>query len=671
MKHSDKGRQLTYAAILGSILFISLIYLYKIKFYPPCGGDEASLSSIFYRIRAFGDAQYAVFYPSSVYDLGLLRGTPFASAFACREFFHLLFGFSPELGRIFSSILMLSSTLIVIGVCKKTFPKLTPASLILLAIAIGLTPSMIFNARGMRTEQEILFLGILGTLGLLFFLYKSKHKLLLWIISGISMGIAGSTHPFGIVFPGVMLYCLLVHHKGWHRLDHLTLRQRLCAWGSGICIPGIIAMCDLLPRIDNHLVFIKGVSTFQALRTQTFIDIFSQAYSGLLHQFLPDRMKASLYQLTYYSFSIEFMPFFAQWYRFIVFMSLGLAILCLIPVIRNRKKSTILPLALSCYLVIGVLCCTLLFTPNQTYHVYLSFSLSTFLCILYCTFSYNSLQHFPRPRIFSFVGKLSLYALFCLNILSACTLLRTLSSLNTHTIVSFDALSTTVESLKTDLGVPTLPNGETLTDSYTWSFAGKHAGAWATTIAELPSNKIPIAGAFRGDVIDFLINVFPTMTPIQPSIATKRRNFYKVLDTLTLKAILLAAPSKEDYYFYIKPELTKKDFRFVVMQNDVEQLSFVCEHPSSPLLEKQEDTHSLWSIPQEGLYILILPSIAKGSPTLIHVLQNGMEVKPQWQSQETTDAPRFYVFPLKQGSLHIQGLHPEQITLFDHLHPKS
>src|SRR5205814_2225052 len=104
-------------------------------------------------------------------------------------------------------------------------PKLSSLKLILISIVIGLTPAMILGARSVRYEQEILFWGVLGLFGLMMGLLTFKSRRLLWFFSGICVGLAATSHPFGIVFPYVLFGSFFLHKEAWKTFDHLTFKQ--------------------------------------------------------------------------------------------------------------------------------------------------------------------------------------------------------------------------------------------------------------------------------------------------------------------------------------------------------------------------------------------------------------------------------------------------------------
>lgn len=661
-------KKINYFFLILIFFIISIIYFYKIKFFPNFGGDESSLLNIAYRAVTFGDLHYPVFFPQSAYDAGFQRAYPPINALCFRILFHFIFGFSAELSRIFSAIITLLSLLTILVVCQKRYQHLSSWVIIPAAIVIGLTPAMVVNARSTRFEQEVLFWGVLGTFGLLTILSKSYSKRLAWFFSGFFIGLAMTTHPFGIVFPCVVLLSFFLHRKAWHVIDSLTIKQRIGAWGGGLLIPVTITLIDILYKFQGYMNYTKAAKEFYLIRKQQFIDSFSNEYSGKpFHQFLPAKIKAFLYQISHYGFSTEFMPFLVKEYTILLFLSVVLCFSFLLLIFKERNQKNILLLAISTYLAIGFFLMTFFYPPNQTYYIYLSFSLSTFVCIAYIYLLINKNREFYSKIMYCCIT-VNFFSLFLVNVIASFFLIRMLFYIDNNKQVSLDAIYKTQQKLRTDMGLPEFSLGETITDSYTWPFAGKNTGSWTTTLGGFKSHE-PIAAAFRTDAMDFFINFFPTETLVQVPEYLKRYYFHQSIGKLKLKAILVVLPSKSDYYLYVNSKFDNHPLQFLVMKNDSDIIRFTSGLPS-PELQSNETLHSdimIWNIPQDGYYFLVLNSLINGlKKEEIKFFQNETEIIPILCSQNTINAPVFYLLKLKNGLCKSHKILSKQVISFEH-----
>ena len=125
-------------------------------------------------------------------------------------------------------------------------------------ILIGLHPSLITAARSVRFEQEIALTGTLGALILPTILYTGKFiriRYLLWLLSGLCCSWAGCTHPWGGVFPVVLLAHLTWYRRDWRAADGLPWFSRMVLLGIGALLPIAATVLPMLhdPRIIESM----------------------------------------------------------------------------------------------------------------------------------------------------------------------------------------------------------------------------------------------------------------------------------------------------------------------------------------------------------------------------------------------------------------------------------
>lgn len=654
-------RKKIFNLIAGFFICVLLLctYLYKADYFPMPSGDEASLLNIPYRAITFGDLSYPVFSPQYAYDAGLARAYPPINAFFLRILYHFLVGFSLESSRVFSALLMLFSTFIAVGFCKKFFPKLSSVNIIIPSIAIGLTPAMFLSARTSRFEQEILFWGILGTLGVLILLTTAFPKRLSWFLSGICVGLAATSHPYGLVFPTVIFCTFLLHRKAWNAFDLLTLKQRIFSWGAGLSIPVVITLVDIFYKFQGYLDYLDAAKGFYNLRKNQFIEIFSNSYHGIFADVLPAQIKAALFQVSHYSLSTEFIflpAWISQLYCWIVWVGVGVIVSSFFFVKPSAKMGG-LPVILPFYLVIGFLAMTFLYPPNQTYYIYLAFVLPMSFVVV--SFYFAQLP----ARWFSFFSSGVVYVLCFLNAMALLYIMyNVIMPVRKDNLVSADFILNQVKNLNTELKLPN-NDGTTIIDSYTWAFANKSAGSWTATLGGLMPAAINGA-AFRTDALDFFINYFPTETKVQVPEAQKLKYFNDTVAALQLRAILLAVPSNQNYYFYTKPQPGINQLQLQILTSNSKFETWLSSDPVPEKKVENADAFT-WTIPQDGRYLLLLQSVSSGvNRKGITFTQQGLTIKPLQQSVETTNAPLFYLFNLQQGELQASNISSHDVVAF-------
>jgi len=655
---------LPYLFLLITVSYVSIIYFYKIKYFPGFGGDESALLNIPYRAVTFGDLRFPVYFPQSAFDMGLISGMqpPFAHAF--RSIIHIIFGFSAEASRFFSAFLMLSSSLIIIGTIKRHITN-SSLQLIISFIIISLTPGMILAARTFRIEQEVLFWGVIGLFSVLGF-SKKPHQLN-WCLSGLCLGIACSSHPFGFLFPMAFIPILLLHTQAWHSLDHLSAMRRFCFWGMGFMLPVSITFVDIIYKPYGFFKYYEGIKKLTEIRNQTFIDIFSNNYSGLFHQWLPAKIKAFLFQIGHYSLSTEFIPYFINYYSVLSFILITFLLISFFIIIKRRDDPKFLPLAISTYFIFASLLLSYAFTKNQTYYVYLSVSLSAFLCILYLTLTNNK-----GIILFQKLSTLSIgfifYGLFFLNFMSSFYLLRDAYPIQEETHLSLDTLHHKFKELRSDLKIQNHHEGETIIEPYTWPFAGKNTGSWITTLSGFhPKN--PVAAAFSANNIDFFINVFPSITPNQIPTDLKQTYFNQTLNNMNLGAIIAIAPLNDAVYFYTKKEHNNHDLYFQIINSDSEILSFRKKGNIKLEFDKtfSSPLNTTLIIPSPGYYLLVLHPGGNDPKDRIVFSQNDDEIIPEYSFDKTVYSPHFYLFHLNKSPFLAKNLSETQVMNFNEL----
>lgn len=372
---------------LGLVLaFVLFTWLFGNAHEPDCGGDESSLLNVPWRILEQGEVRY----PSglhSAFGSDRLRRFPPLSSFWLRTGFHALFGTTSVAGRTCSALLVLGGLLIGAAALR----RLTGAGPIALAsylLLVGLASPVIGAARTIRNEQEVFFLGLAGCLLLPMLQRPDRAKpaaLGLWAASGIAIGVAGSSHPWGGCYALVLAGSLLVARRGWAARDGLGALPRLVACGAGVALGVLPTLAGYLVDAEQGWAYLTWQRELYAIRELELIPWMAgrEPWSGVA-TLLGNGPAARLNALDTAAFASVGLvgTAFAPWLRAVFWLGL-LAVtarVVLALVRRERFEDPLHPLCLGLALVFPALFA--LYPPNTTYGLYGCFHVHLAVCVL-------------------------------------------------------------------------------------------------------------------------------------------------------------------------------------------------------------------------------------------------------------------------------------------------
>lgn len=372
---------------LGLVLALVLFtWLFGNAHEPDCGGDESSLLDVPWRIIEQGEVRY----PSmlhSAFGSDRLRRFPPLSSFWLRTGFHALFGVTSVAGRTCSALLVLGGLLIGAAALR----RLTGAGPVALAsylLLVGLASPVIEAARTIRNEQEVLLFGLVGCL-LLPLLHRPDRArpaaLALWAGSGLAVGLAGASHPWGGCYGLVLAGSLLLARGGWAARDGLGALPRLVACGAGLALGILPTLAGYLVDAEQGLAYLAWQRRLYAIRELELIPwMAGRGPWSWLAPLLGSGPAARLNALDTAAFASTGlgMPGFAPWLRPGFYLGLlavsARALLALVR--RERFEDPLHPLCLGLALVFPALFA--LYPPNTTYGLYACFHVHLAVCLL-------------------------------------------------------------------------------------------------------------------------------------------------------------------------------------------------------------------------------------------------------------------------------------------------
>ncbi|MSQ94963.1 MAG: hypothetical protein EXR98_10470 [Gemmataceae bacterium] len=361
------------------LAFVAWSYFFQIKNFPHPHGDESSLLNIPYRFCEYGDAGYPAVYAHS-FGAEKIRPYPPVAAFTMRNAYHAVVGFSPLKSRVFSALLMLT-VVGSAGVFLWRTTDLTAWQRWLVLCQVGLASVMIYTARSMRFEQEVLFAGWIGAVFLpvlISWVTVGWIRCLLWVVAGAALGLAGTSHPFGLIF-GIVGVWLLVFPSYWHQQDGLRLWQRLGLLGLGMVLAGIPTFLWVAADWDTFVAFSRAHKKLYADQERLLTDW----YAGMppwnrLRGVLSDTVLAHLTVLHHASYE-DFFNYPVPAYRFrlvlhtIFYVQLLLVLGYFLYSVRRLFQNGNPWLHLLVWFALGFIAFGIWYPPIHTYKIYTSF----------------------------------------------------------------------------------------------------------------------------------------------------------------------------------------------------------------------------------------------------------------------------------------------------------
>ncbi|HZZ77028.1 MAG TPA: hypothetical protein VFE62_00835, partial [Gemmataceae bacterium] len=308
-----------------------------------------------------------------------VRRYPPIASFTLRNWYHAIAGFSVASSRVFSALLMLVVIAGALWFMRRA--ELTGWQRCLVLCQIGLTPVMIYTARTVRFEQEILFAGWMGSAllpALLPCASSAWLRGLLWIGAGAALALAGSSHPFGLVF-GIVGLWLVVFADYWRQQDGFRLWQRLGLVALGLLLAGIPTFDWVFSDWETFRAFSESLTVLYAGRSRDLIEWYADMPPwNQLNGILPRSAIAHLTVLHMASYE-DFFNYPVPNYRFrIVLHAIFYAELLLIAgflafSVWRRFRNANPWIHLAVWLAAAFIAFGCWYTPIHTYKIYTSF----------------------------------------------------------------------------------------------------------------------------------------------------------------------------------------------------------------------------------------------------------------------------------------------------------
>ncbi len=353
------------------LLLIAFVYSFKVEHHPGLHGDELSLLAIPYRAVEFNDYNYPLIFSDS-YNAGPIRSYPPIMSMMLRSIWHKTVGFSDYSSRLFSGLMMAAiAALFGALVLQRTARNWKMAVMALVCIAFS--PGVVAAARTVRFEQEIIFMGALAFLLPLLLLRNCGvwQARMVWVISGLCAAWAGFSHPWGMIFPFILVVSFLFMHKSWNAEDRLGWFGRIFFFGIGCFLPFAVTALQVghdWPRFQDYM---KEMGDFYALRQDQLVNYFLNRYNIPLEPSVLGRIVSNLLQLHMAGYAatatvlagIDVLPigFLFQ----IVFWGF---IASLFMWKQNQEKP--FHVRIWIYLALGFIGFNFMYVPNQIYAIY-------------------------------------------------------------------------------------------------------------------------------------------------------------------------------------------------------------------------------------------------------------------------------------------------------------
>ncbi|HZU35260.1 MAG TPA: hypothetical protein VFA18_05110, partial [Gemmataceae bacterium] len=368
-----------------AVMLLAWTYFAGVKYWPQRTGDESSLLDIPYRFCQFHDFRYPATWSQS-FGSDQVRKYPPISAFLLRDIYHGVVGFSALSSRIFSGLLILSVLLSTFLLFQRFVCRPGGSWVFLFLCQLGLTPVLIYNARTTRFEQEVFFLGAWGCIGLPCLMSSISSRVgqgVCWVLVGISLALAATSHPFGVVFllVGVCWYFWCMRREGG--LDHLTGWRRLGFLGTGLVLGLLPTALWLGSDLVNTVRFTRALSAIYAAREPDMVAYLAALPPWhWLTRFAPLHWAARLNALDTAAYlensgypvaNYRFKVLVHGWFYVQLVVVMGYFFYSLSRRFRNGTAWTHLPV----WLAVGFVGCMVLYTPpNTTYNLYPAFFVS-------------------------------------------------------------------------------------------------------------------------------------------------------------------------------------------------------------------------------------------------------------------------------------------------------
>ncbi len=546
----------TLAALL---ILVGFIYLYQIDEYPQYDYDEAGFLNIPYRFANFGKWDYPV-HVQQAFDSQELRKYPPLGAFALRSIYHRLVGFSPLKSRVLSAF-MIWSALLLAGIILPLRLGLSTRCLILLPLALGLAPPVIMAARTVRFEQEILWLGVAALLALPLVLNRWKDSALVkpvWFLCGVLSGWAGVSHPWGMVFPAVLIFSLIWQHKGWQQWDGLGFWPRAFALALGMALPAGLTLAAIIWQWHQFTGYATMMGQIYSAREIQLVQWFLER-AGWLKDFLPPNWAAHVQELELSAF-FAYLPY--PWKRLFVWLFALETVVILVYALHSlfvhfeRARVFIFT---AVWLVVFLLACNFIYSPNSNYYLYLGFTVPLAFGLISLNYWCRRRQKSWETRLPAAVGMLVLAFQAALGAHFAYTQVAYINRLDQSAEwATLDTSFQAVETMYRRLSL-TGTEGEVLCDFMTWAGAPRDHGSLLEKIVfalgELPRKVegVVLETGFFGPTL----YSFPSADK-NNTVDRRLTRLEQLLKDTRLAGLVLQPLSNDAVFFYRRKEREEK-----------------------------------------------------------------------------------------------------------------
>lgn len=375
-----------------ALVLVAWTWLFGNAHQPGVNGDEASLLNVPYRVVEHGEVRYPAFL-SDAFGSDELRRFPPLSSFWLRTGFHSLFGVSAVGSRTFSALLV-GATLLIGAAALRRLTGVGPLALAAYFLLAGLATPVIAAARSFRNEQEVLFLGVVGTLLLPMLQRPGRSQaaaLALWLGSGLTTGVAAASHPWGACYVLALGSSLLFSRRSWHERDGLGWTARVLVVGAGVGLGALPSLVGYLVQWEQAQAYMAWQRQLYSIRELEMVPWMSwEPPWGPLRGVLGPGLVARLNALDLAAFSqyVFFVPS-ALWLvdvlgypaRAVFYLEL-LAVVVRVGLALRRRESfgdPIHPMCLALALVFPAFFA--LYPPNLSYGVYAGFHVHLGFCL--------------------------------------------------------------------------------------------------------------------------------------------------------------------------------------------------------------------------------------------------------------------------------------------------
>lgn len=523
------------------------IFTYKLCYYPEAGGDENAYLAFVFRIFNYGLRDWPLYF-SDTFNKGPHLISPFPNSLLPTIMLHKILGVSQYAGRIITTTFLLLPCFVL---CFSVyFHKRQFKPYLFSLIVIGLLPSVLITARSIRPEAEVICLGFFSQLILFTSLFNLSKKTypLLWFFSGMLAFLAVCDHPLGVIFGASIFISIFLFSNALYKIDNLTTLTRAAYWFLGMLIP----LFNFLYRLENYgfgkfydYMHYCKIEFYQPLN-EYMINYFITAHPFInILTFIPNRIRADLIQITYYSFLPEYATLnvftgVKALYSFLIWALIVLTLIyfkCLF-IFKNNKK----------YILTNFLCVQFIlsiaviffFNPNTAYHIYPAFCGALFL-ISICYLNdeirkLNILYFFSRALLVLFViSNLSYVFVFLKN-------MYMLDHRQSLTIDKRIPIFTYINNTLTPY------HGRAYVEPNMWRIGNQNLGALSEIFLNHKLIESPATIAFNEKSFDYFFYYYSQITNEKPTTDVLFSRIKPYLNNLKLNFIVLNKNKDNEVY---------------------------------------------------------------------------------------------------------------------------